>query len=53
MYKRLYLYSWSSATFSLENDKYLAYIIEELVITCDETMNTTKTVPTKTVNEKR
>ena len=35
----------------------LAYIIEELVITCDETMNTTKTVPTKTVltkfNEKR
>ena len=37
---------WGTATCSCENGKYLASIISDLVIKCDEA---TKTVPTKTI----
>ena len=37
------------ATCSCENGKYLGSIIDNSVITCDEIIGTTKTVPTKTV----
>ena len=39
-------YIWNPATCSCENEKYLASIIDELVITCDEIMEETKTIPT-------
>ena len=42
-------YIWNPATSSCKNDKYLASIIEDSVITCDEVINTTKTFATKTI----
>ena len=44
-------YIWNPATCTCENDKYLASIIDDLVIMCDATINTT-TVSTN-FNEKR
>ena len=35
-------YIWNPATFSCKNGKYLASIIDDSVITCDEVINTTK-----------
>ena len=57
MWKRLYL---ESATCSRENGKYLANIMDDLVITCDEIIDAeaksygeeTKTIPTN-LNEKK
>ena len=40
---------WNPATCGCENGKYLASIIDESVITCDEIIKETKTVSTKTV----
>ena len=40
---------WNSATCSCKNGKYLASIIADSVITCDEIIETTKAAPTKTV----
>ena len=37
-------YIWNPATCSCESGKYLASIINESVITCDEIIDTTKTV---------
>ena len=37
----------NSATYSCRNDKYLGSIIDDSVITCDEIVDTTKTVSTK------
>ena len=46
-------YIWSPATCSCENGKYLASVIDNYnsVITCDEIIEETKTIPTK-FNEK-
>ena len=45
-------YIWNPATCSCENGKYLASIIDDSVITCDEITEETKTVITK-CNEKK
>ena len=42
-------YIWNPATCSCKNGKYLASIIDDSVITCDEVINTTKTFATKTI----
>ena len=39
---------WNLATSCCKNGKYLASIIDDSVITCDEFLETTKTVPRKT-----
>ena len=39
-------YIWNPATCSCKNGKYLASIIDDSVITCDEIINTTKTIST-------
>ena len=44
IYKKAYI--WNPAACSCENGKYLASIINDSVITCDEIMKETKTVPT-------
>ena len=44
-------YIWSPATCSCKNDKYLASIIDDSVIMCDEIIEETKTVKTN-FNEK-
>ena len=44
-------YIWNPATCSCKYGKYLASIIDYLVVTYDETMHTRKTVPTN-FNEK-
>ena len=44
-------YIWNPATCSCENEKYLASIIDDSVITCDEIIEETKTIPTN-FNEK-
>ena len=50
-------YIWTLATRSCENDNYFASIIDDSVITCDETIVTIETVPTNTdppkFNEKK
>ena len=43
---------WNPATCSCENGKHSANIINDSVITCDEIIETIKTVPTKTVPTK-
>ena len=43
-------YIWNLATCNCENGKYLASIIDDSVIKCDEIIDTTKTIPTKTVS---
>ena len=43
---------WNPATCSCENGKYLASINDDSVITCDEIIEETKTVPTN-FNEKK
>ena len=45
-------YIWNSDTYSCENGKYLASIIDNSVIACDETIEETKTIPTN-FNEKK
>ena len=42
-------YIVNPATCSCENGKYLEGIIEDSLITCDETIEETKAIPTKTV----
>ena len=42
-------YIWNPATCSCKNGKYLASIIDNSVITCNEVINTTKTFATKTI----
>ena len=42
-------YIWNNATCNCENGKYLASIVENSVITCDQIIEATKTVLTKTV----
>ena len=42
-------YIWNPDTCSCKNGKYLACIVDKSVITWDEIVNTTKTVPTKIV----
>ena len=44
-------YIWSPATCSCENGKYLASVIDNSMVTCDEVLEETKTIPTK-FNEK-
>ena len=44
-------YIWNPATCSCENGKYLASIIDDSVITCDEIIEETKNIPTN-FNEK-
>ena len=44
-------YILNPATCSYKNDKYLASITEDLVITCDEIIEKTKSIPTN-FNEK-
>ena len=43
-------YIWSLATCSCKNGKCLAGIIDKSVIRCDEIIETTKTVPTKSIS---
>ena len=43
---------WNPTSCSCENGKHLANIIDNSVITCDEIIETIKTVPTKTVPTK-
>ena len=45
-------YIWNPAAYSCENRKYLASIIDDSVITRDEIIEETKTVPTN-FNEKK
>ena len=45
-------YIWNPATCSCKNIKYLASIIDNSVIMCDEIIEETKTVPTN-FNEKK
>ena len=45
------IYAKNSDTYSCENGKYLASIIDNSVIACDETIEETKTIPTN-FNEK-
>ena len=45
-------YIWNPATHSCENRKYLASIVNNLVITCDEIRGETKTVPTNLMQKK-
>ena len=40
---------WNLATCNCKNRKYLASVTEDSVITCDETINKTNIVPTKSV----
>ena len=40
---------WNPATCSCKNSKYLENIVDDSTITCDEIIEMTKTVPTKTV----
>ena len=49
MYEKDYI--WNPATCSCENDKYLASIIDDSVITCDEIIEETNSIPTN-FNEK-
>ena len=51
--KKTYMWkrSWNPATCSCENGKYLASIIHGSVVTCDEVIAETKTIPTN-FNEK-
>ena len=44
-------YIWNPTTCSCENGKYLANIIDDSVITCDEIIEDTKSIPTN-FNEK-
>ena len=44
-------YIWNSATCICEYGKYLASIINDSVITCDEVIEKTKTVPTNLYQE--
>ena len=39
-------YIWNLATWSCENEKYLASVIDDSFITCNETIEETKTIPT-------
>ena len=39
-------YIWNLATGSCENEKYLASVIDDSFITCHETIEETKTIPT-------
>ena len=50
MYEKDYI--WNPTTCSCENGKYLASIIDDLVIRCDEIVEETKTAPTN-FNEKK
>ena len=45
-------YIWNPAISSCKNGKYLASIMDDSIITCDEFTETTKSVPTKTVATK-
>ena len=45
-------YIWNLVTCSCENDKYAGGIMDDSVITCDEIIETTITVPTTTVPTK-
>ena len=45
-------YIWNSATCSCQNGTYLGSIIDDSVITCDEIIEETKTIQTKTVSAK-
>ena len=45
-------YIWNCATCSWQNGKYLASVIDDSIIMCDEIVDTTKTVPTN-FNEKK
>ena len=45
-------YIWISATCTCENGKYLGSIIENLVITCNEIIEESKTVPTN-INDRK
>ena len=38
---------WNSAAWSRENGKYLASVIDDSVITCDEIIEETKIIPKK------
>ena len=40
-------YIWNPVTYSCENSKYLANIIDNSVIICDQIIDTTKAVPRK------
>ena len=45
-------YIWNPATCSCENGKYLASIIDDSVVSCDEIIDTTKSILAKTVSMK-
>ena len=42
-------YIWNPSTCTCENDKYLENSTDDSVITCDETIEPVKSIPTKTV----
>ena len=45
-------YIWNPATCSCENDKYAGSIIDDSVVICNEIIDTTKIVPTKSTSTK-
>ena len=45
-------YIWNPATCSFKNGKYMGNIIDFSVITCDEIIEETKTIPTKSTSTK-
>ena len=50
VYKKYYI--WNPATYSCENRQYIASIVKNSVIMCDETTKETKTVPKKLFQQK-
>ena len=42
----IYVKYWNPATYSYENEKYLVSIMDDSAVTCDKTIEKTKTVPT-------
>ena len=42
-------YIWNTATYGCENGEYVGNIIDNLLISCDQIMDTTKSISIKTV----
>ena len=49
MCAKTYIYIWNPNTCTCENGKYLGSIINDSLITCDEIIEATKAIPTKTI----
>ena len=48
--KKVYIYIWDPASRSCKNGKYVGSITDDSVIMCDEIIEETKTIPTKSTS---